>query len=91
MKSLSCIAIAGLALATTPALIPQPAEAAANDDVPLCRVLVDAQVYSSLGECVGSVRSNPAKFCRDLDDQGFLVFFGWKNRGDCVSSVRELN
>ncbi|MCL4673964.1 MAG: hypothetical protein KJZ64_13770 [Sphingomonadaceae bacterium] len=65
--------------------------AAANDDVSLCRVLVDAQVYSSLGECVGSVRSNPAKFCRELDEQGFLVFFGWKNRGDCVSSVRELN
>lgn len=91
MKSLTLLAAAGLIVAGLPAALPQPAQAAANDDVALCRALVDAEIYGSLGECVGSVRSNPAKFCRELDQQGFLVFFGWKNRGDCVSSVRELN
>lgn len=91
MKPLPLLCAIGLAVASLPVALPQPATAAANDDVSLCRALVDAEIYSSLGECVGSVRSNPAKFCRDLDEQGFLIFFGWKNRGDCVSSVRELN
>ena len=91
MKSLPLFAAASLIAAGLPAALPQPAQAAASDDVALCRALVDAEIYGSLGECVGSVRSNPAKFCRDLDQEGFLVFFGWKNRGDCVSAVRELN
>ncbi|MCB2086635.1 MAG: hypothetical protein KDE07_09305 [Sphingomonadaceae bacterium] len=83
---------ASLALACSINLAaPQAAFASAKDEVQLCRVLVDAQIFSSVGECVGGMRSNPAKLCQQLDDYNVLQFFGWKNRGDCVSSIREYN
>lgn len=91
MKKLTgAIACTALALSFNLAM-PQVASASANDEVGTCRILVDAEVFESLGECVGAFRSGPAKFCKRLDEQGFLGFFGWKNRGDCVSSIREFN
>ncbi len=84
-------ACAGLALAMSANLaVPQVAVAKAKDEVELCRLLVAAEMFSSVGECVGQVRSSPATLCEGYD-RGFLQFLGFKNRGDCVSFFRSIN
>ena len=90
MKRITAItACAALALAggVTTAT---PASAKAKDEVELCRILVAADVFESVGECVGTFRSNPAKACENYDS-GFFAFFGFKNRGECVKFLRSFN
>lgn len=90
MKKLTAIA-ASAALAMSASLaMPQQANARAKDEVDLCRSLVDAQLFDSIGDCVGLLRSAPADICKDYDT-GFLVFFKFKNRGDCMSFFRSIN
>lgn len=76
----------GLALAASATFMaPQTAVAQANDEVQLCRSLVAAQLFSSVGDCVSSLRNRPVAFCKD---PAVLQFFGFKNRGECISLFR---
>lgn len=67
------------------------APAAGNDHVELCRPLVDAEIFGSLGECVSIARTAPVVICKDLEESGLLDLFGWGNRGQCVSDLRSWN
>ncbi|GEM_PF-2180279 len=90
MKKLTALA-AGAALACSINLAaPPPAMAAANDEVEFCRTLVEAEVFGSLGECVGTLRSNPAKTCKNYDTDPFLQFLNFRNRGECVKFFRSI-
>lgn len=71
--------------------MPVAVTAAANDDVVMCRALVDAEFFSSLGECVSIVRTAPPVVCKSLKDANYLELFGWRNIGHCVSTLRSLN
>ncbi|GAA0271966.1 hypothetical protein GCM10009127_10320 [Alteraurantiacibacter aestuarii] len=83
---------AGIALAASCNIaMPVSVHAAGNDDVALCRVLVDSELYSSLGECMSIVRTAPPVVCKSLKEAGYLTLFGWRNLGDCVSDLRSLN
>lgn len=92
MKKTLIAAAASLAMAATfTATAPVAASAAGNDHVEMCRPLVDAQIFGSLGECVSLIRTAPVQLCKDLKDFGLLDLFGWRNLGQCVSDLRALN
>ena len=90
MKKITTFAVtAALAMAGA-VTAPQAVQAQAKDNVDTCRTLVAAQVFPSLGECVSLFRSGYAKACENYDT-GFLAFFGFKNRGECVKFFRSLD
>ena len=60
-KSLIAVAASLAMAATFTATAPVAASAAGNDHVELCRPLVDAQIFGSLGECVSLVRTAPVQ------------------------------
>lgn len=92
MKKKLIAMAAGTAMAMSfTAAAPVTASAAGNGHVELCRPLVDAQLFGSLGECVSIVRTAPVSLCKDLKDFGLLDLFGWRNLGQCVSDLRALN
>ena len=90
MKKITTLAVCAALAMAGGVSAPQAVQAQANDEVQLCRTLVAAQVFPSLGECVSLFRSNPAKACQNYDS-GFLAFLGFKNKGECVKFFRSLN
>lgn len=92
MKKTIIATAASLCMAASfTATAPVAASAAGNDHVQLCRPLVDAEIFGSLGECVSLVRTAPVQLCKDLQGFGLLELFGWRNLGQCVSDLRALN
>lgn len=90
MKKITTLAAsAALAMAGGVAA-PEVAYARANDNVDTCRVLVAAEIFPTLGECVSLFRLGYAKACQNYDS-GFLAFFNFKNQGDCVKFFRSLD
>ena len=66
-----------------------PTAAVAQDagaTVEFCRTIVAQGFAPSLGDCVGSIRSNAQQVCKDIEPIWDL--FGIENVGDCVSQLR---
>lgn len=93
MKKLACLLAASafaMSLAATPTFA-DPGKGSAKTDVEFCKLVADAGITSSVGECMGIVRSDDApQLCKAIDLSGLLDAFGFKNRGDCVSFLRTL-
>ena len=86
--------LAAIAVAVSFSIAPvsaDPGKGPANDTVDFCKAITDAGITSSVGECMGILRSDDApSICKLWDFQGVLELIGFKNRGDCVSTLREL-
>ena len=91
MKKAIAFAVSASLAVSCNFIIPTAANAAGNDEVVMCRALVDAELFSSLGECMSIVRTAPPVVCKSLKDANYLELFGWRNIGDCVSTLRSLN
>ena len=89
-KILAAASSLALALSAMVA-VPMPAQAASVDGATeWCQAYAG---YSGLtvGQCVSYFRSDDiAGLCRILDNFGYLPYYGFKNRGDCVSYLRTL-
>ena len=76
------------------ASIAAPTAASAAGAKPLvdaCKSATEAGFFDSVGACVGRFRSQAPRTCKALQDiPGAYDFFGFRNRGDCVSFIREL-
>lgn len=88
MKRLTAILAAAALAASSGAALPTAASAAANDEVQVCRLLVDLQFFDSHGACMSQLRTNAPRTCRLLRDLDALDFFNFRNVGDCVSALR---
>jgi len=58
----------------------------AGDTVEFCRTIVAQGFAPTIGECVGSIRSNAQQVCKDIEPIWDLL--GIDNVGDCVSLFR---
>ena len=90
MKKITTLAAAAALAMAGGVTAPQAVQAQANDNVDVCRTLVAAQIFTSLGECVSLFRSGYAKACANYDS-GFLAFFGFRNQGECVKFFRSFD
>ena len=90
MKSITTFAAAAALALAGGVAAPPAVHAQANDNVDTCRMLVAAQVFPSLGECVSVFRGGYAKACQNYDT-GFLAFFGFRNQGECVKFFRSID
>ncbi len=57
--------------------------ASANNIRDYCRAVVDAGFVDTMGECQSSINKSRVNFCKDFSD-----FFGFKNQGECVKTLR---
>lgn len=57
--------------------------------VELCKEIGPFLGFESVGACVSAIQSSPVQTCKRLEDLGLLEVLGFKNRGDCVSQIRE--
>ena len=89
-KILAAASSLALALSAMVA-VPTPALAASVDGyTEYCRANA-ASFELTVGQCVSYFRSDDiAGLCRILDNLGYLQYFGWTNRGQCVSYLRTL-
>lgn len=88
MKKLTAILVAGAMAASVNVALPTAAKAAANDEVELCRLLVNLQFFETQGACMSQLRTQAPRTCRLLRDLDALDFFDFRNVGDCVSAMR---
>ncbi|MEL1251286.1 hypothetical protein [Aurantiacibacter gilvus] len=88
MKKLTAYAAAVVLAASCNVALPTAASAAANDEVQVCRLLVELQFFDSHGACMSQLRTNAPRTCRQLRDYDALDFFNFRNVGDCVSAFR---
>ncbi len=88
MKKLTAYFTAAVMAASFNVALPTAASAAANDEVQVCRLLVDLQFFDSHGACMSQLRTNAPRTCRLLRDLDALDFFNYRNVGDCVSAMR---
>lgn len=85
-KFVSFAAAAALALSVNVgAISTAAAEDGRSDYVDLCKFLVEAGIYDTVGACMSDVNTVPVDFCKAYYD-----FFGFKNVGQCVSYIRHL-
>ena len=91
-KIINLVAAAAIAASLSmPTVSADPGKGSATDAVAFCKDLTDAGVTSSVGECMGILRSDDApQICKNLDFAGLLEAFGFKNRGQCVSFARSV-
>ena len=91
MKKQAILVLVIVLLATLLAAV--PASAQPKNTSHLCKEWAEEPwfdlAFDSHGDCVSTLRTEPAvEYCKYVDELGYLDFYGYKNRGDCVSDRR---
>ncbi|WPZ05011.1 hypothetical protein T8S45_05590 [Blastomonas marina] len=92
MRKLVSIA-ASVALAGSASIVAVPTAVSAQGAstlVDACKQFYDIAGYESIGDCVGSIRSQAPRTCRALEGTPIYTILGFRNRGDCVAYIRNL-
>ncbi len=78
------------ALVSSTAVLPtwaQAQEPPPPNPLVICDYLVSVGAFRNFGQCVSGFRVGDAAFCQQLDPES-LALIGYRNRGECVSSLR---
>ena len=86
MKKIARIAAAAaLAMSFNAGTFTTASAGGVNDYVKdVCKPLVEAGFFDSVGDCIGNANKSVPAFCKE-----FFEIIGYKNVGECVSSIRK--